>query len=528
MVLFLEVLMSIQRVKKYFVYHLCFLCMAAAILLLCSSLAQAVDCIWTAATGNWSDTSPNPWNAAEPLTTSDYAYITNGGTANITQAGEVCLTLYVGHNFGTTDTTGHVVMTGGDLTLGTAGGFYVGNRGTGTFEQSSGTVNGGAMGLKLGGLSNAFYTATGTYTLSGNATLTTGAPETIGQFGTGHFIQNGGTHKVYSFLTSTYSNMVIGQYPGDGLGNGGVGTYEMNDGTLTANQMTIGVNSGSTGQVSQAGGTVTLTSATTGINLASGVGSTGTYNLTGGTLILNVLKKGTGTANFNFGGGTLKAGATLTSSLPMNLSGIGSNPLTTYNATVDTAGKTVTLSGVLSGVGGLNKAGSGSLKLNNVNSYAGLTDVTAGTLGGSGTIPGAVIVRPDAGIAPGDPARFTVGSITFEPDSFFDVIIASDTSYDSLNVLGTLAILPDCDLNVTLDPAYVPKYCDTFDILDWGSKSGMFIPNLPALPGGLSWDLSRYQSDGIIHVVPEPGMFVLLITAGLALLGIRQYRRKEL
>ena len=68
----------------------------------------------------------------------------------------------------------------------------------------------------------------------------------------------------------------------------------------------------------------------------------------------------------------------------MTLTGTGGN------ATVDTSGYTVTLSGVLSGTvsaGGLTKKGLGTLILNGANSYVGTTDVQVGglTLGGSAT-----------------------------------------------------------------------------------------------------------------------------------------------
>ncbi len=196
-------------------------------------------------------------------------------------------------------------------------------------------------------------------------------------------------------------------------------------------------------------------------------------------------------------------------------------------AKIDTAGFNIAINSALldgGGGGGLVKSGAGNLKLNGANTYTGLTSVLGGTLGGSGTIPGPVLVAPGAGIFPGDPAQLTVGSITFEPDSFFDVFIASETSYDSLHVVGMLNIAGNDMLHVILDPAYVPKYCDTFNVLDWGQINGMFIPDLPPLPDGLTWDLSRYESDGIIHVSPEPSTIVLLLMGALMLLYWRRQR----
>jgi autotransporter-associated beta strand protein len=173
--------------------------------------------------------------------------------------------------------------------------------------------------------------------------------------------------------------------------------------------------------------------------------------------------------------------------------------------------------------GGLVKMGLGNLKLNAANTYTGLTSVLQGTLGGSGSITGAVDVASGAGIFPGDPARLNVGSVTFEPGSFLDIMIASSTSSDSLNVVGTLSIAAGDALNVLLDPAYVPAVGDSFDVLDWGSKTGDFTLNLPALSGGLTWDSSMFESSGVLTIAPEPSTIVLLVMGALML----YWRRKR-
>ena len=58
--------------------------------------AQALGTYWQGGTGNWG-TGGN-WDNGEPAS-DDNAYI-NAGTAQITQAGEVCLFLFLGENAG--------------------------------------------------------------------------------------------------------------------------------------------------------------------------------------------------------------------------------------------------------------------------------------------------------------------------------------------------------------------------------------------------------------------------------------------
>ena len=105
-------------------------------------------------------------------------------------------------------------------------------------------------------------------------------------------------------------------------------------------------------------------------------GHLGTYDLNGGLLLASSagIAQGSGSAAFNFGGGTLGANAPWSSSIYMTLTGSGGN------ATIDTTGGNIGLSGVLNGGGGLIKVGTGTLTLSGTNSYGGGTFVNAGTL----------------------------------------------------------------------------------------------------------------------------------------------------
>ncbi len=74
-----------------------------------------------------------------------------------------------------------------------------------------------------------------------------------------------------------------------------------------------------------------------------------------------------------FTGGTLQiAGANIASALPITLQSQG--------GTIDTNGNNATLSGTISGPGGLTKIGLGTLTLAGSSTYAGVTNVNVGTL----------------------------------------------------------------------------------------------------------------------------------------------------
>ena len=227
-------------------------------------------------------------------------------------------------------------------------GLGIGNTGTGLFTQSGGAITIGSLSI------GASPTGNGTYILKAG-TLSCNASEIIGEFsGTGNFTQSGGTN--------TAGTMIIGYNPG------GSGAYDLSTGQLTAYTVIVGCSG--TGTFNQFGGTNTIG----GLSLGSATGGMGTYNLNGGTLIISSIGNGSGVAAFNFGGGTLKASSGLWTTMPMTLTGIGGN------ANVDTASGDITLSGILSGPGGLNKLGTNTLTLSGTNTYAGNTTVNAGKL----------------------------------------------------------------------------------------------------------------------------------------------------
>ena len=104
---------------------------AAVLLLLAAPLVQA-DVTWNVASGDWS--SADNWSGAAVPTSGDNADIYNGGTATVTQNGEVCNSLSLGGTGG-----GTLQVTGGSLSISSSA--LVGVSGSGVFVQSGGAVS---------------------------------------------------------------------------------------------------------------------------------------------------------------------------------------------------------------------------------------------------------------------------------------------------------------------------------------------------------------------------------------------------
>jgi autotransporter-associated beta strand protein len=194
--------------------------------------------------------------------------------------------------------------------------------------------------------------------------------------GSGTVIQNGGT---FSFNPTSMPGgnlrMLIGA-------TGSATTraaYDMNAGMLNLSGCNLSVGwgneTGTTGWFNQVGGIVTNVNEIRIPTTGGGTGL-GVFTLTGGSVYIlagGIVNDGPSYA-INLGGGTVGAEANWTSSLNMTLT--GSNGPAIFN----TAANTITLSGVLSGNGGLTKLGSGTLGLSGTNTYKGDTVVNAGTL----------------------------------------------------------------------------------------------------------------------------------------------------
>lgn len=268
----------------------------------------------------------------------------------------------------------------------------VGESGNGTVNQSAGTVNASqflTLGENMG--------STGTYNISGgtlnvkNVDAVTQAL-LVGRAGTGTLNISG--NAVVNVKNGAQVQLAAGVF-------NSATTYQA---TVANNGLSTGV-----GTITQTGGTLQVDVKNGGYQsnvygaVILGVDGAGTYNLNGGTLISPVIARGHGTANFNLGGGTIKVPvfdpnnarslplSILNIDLPMNLTGTGAG-----KGTIDTNGSDMTVTGALSGTGGIAKNGAGTLTIIGSGSYAGGTDINTGTVVSSGNSLGTGTVNVGA------------------------------------------------------------------------------------------------------------------------------------
>ena len=95
---------------------------------------------------------------------------------------------------------------------------------------------------------------------------------------------------------------------------------------------------------------------------------------------------------------------------------------------------------------------------------------------------------------------FTVdGEVTLQAGSVLEIDLEDTLDYDRLDVSGAFNAGGTLDVSLTGGALLLG---DSFDILDFGSVSGVFdTVNLPGLGGGLAWDSTNLLIDGTLAVI---------------------------
>lgn len=430
----------------------------------------------------------------------------NAATLNVSGNASVTVTngwLTLGLNAGE---TGTMNVSGGTVTVSNA--LVVGEKGDGVLN-----ISGGTLKLTTNSLWGANNIGTGTVTISGSGRL-----------------------EVPSANLSVRGDHVINVEGGTFQ----VTTLNVIDSILNTNpHSTLNIKSG------------TVSAQTVNFTLMNDSSSgTGTVNLLGGTFTVsgNVQhSKTAAVAEINFGQGTYAqtGNGTWAGTLGINFNGRNTSSTADVaggKTTIDVAsGKTLTIPGVLSGVGGFQKTNTGTLVISgsSTNSFSGGVDVLNGTLKLTGSNAsalgtGAVVVGDGSAgqNAVLDLTGFTgaslkaqsleVGSngtvelkLTQAGEGFNSVLL----DFDSAALGGTL--------NLQFDPGTVLNEGPIVKIFpDSTTFEGNFASILggDAVPYGYALTFMPENQTVFLSQVPEPSAWLLLLL-GVGLCGAFQRRR---
>ncbi|WP_193211339.1 beta strand repeat-containing protein [Luteolibacter marinus] len=304
-----------------------------------------------------------------------------------------------------------------------------------------------------------------------------------------------------------------------GIGAGGNGTFNVNDGTINSSQTsgftTIGADGG-TGVVNQSGGTWTEFNKTI---LGENANGSGSYYLTGGIHQTGAIETGGGTGYFELNGGTLRAGRNESNFINATTSVVvGSS-----GGAIDTNGFDVSSNADLTGTGALAKQGGGSLNLAGAANSLGSVSVSAGTLfisGALGTTDG-VLVGAGAAIGAGDlDGGALTGDLEIAAGGLIDIsrgllLVSSGTVTFGDFGFGDIV---GFDVNSAANGTYT--LIDGDFTLDSSNIANFGEGNALDLGGGRF----AYFGEGSLTaiVVPEPSIALL---GGFGLLGLLRRRR---
>lgn len=380
-------------------------------------------------------------------------------------------------------------------------------------------------------------------TLSNSGTLNVNGTSSVG--GDGEIINgSGGYFNNYGTLTSAVGGRItdasggyLTNYGTVNLGDGS-GAFNNESGAYLTNLGTIGIGDSyfaNSGTISNSGsitivtpyaslynfGTINNSGTISNYNQFQSAGvinNSGTINLqSSGLSNLQSQFVNSGTINNS---GTIQNFSSFVNSGAINNSGTftnsgaviissGGNFTTTSNYTQ--LGGNTTVDGVLTATGGA------------------IVDIQGGSLSGSGTISGNVVV---AGILqPGDaPGTLTIDGNYEQTDTgIFDELL-SPQSQSLLDVTGDIELDPGTSLEISLLDGFDPLG-QTFDIMDFASLTGEFSNGSSFWDDSYLWSIAYEQNqiDITATQAPEPSSVLLLLMGigMMALLSLRKLRKQR-
>jgi len=376
-------------------------------------------------------------------------------------------------------------------------------------------LTGGLLSTGDLSVSGTFNFTGGTLSITGAGGLTIGSG---GQLGSVFTVQAGRNLNV-SVTATVASGALMAVDSGAGFSTGtlavnGGGEFDLNGGAATTNVITmsnLGLIRGD-GRIVASGGANALTNKSGGeIRAESGkrlqfIGNNGNnigqINLQGGTAEFSKPLTN-GAAGQIVGRGTLKVGGTgLTNQGSIALASGVTDIFGDVNNNTNSSSLGISISGNaavnfwddVTNTSGLFKVNSGS------------TATFFGWFSGNGITGNASDIHFESDISPGfSPASVTVaGNVSLGAAAKLNIELGGTqlvplARFDHVTVGGSLSL--DGTLNVSLINGFTPLTGDSFDILDWGSRSGTFANvQLADLGGRILWNSSQLYTTGTLAV----------------------------
>ncbi len=309
----------------------------------------------------------------------------------------------------------------------------------------------------------------------------------------GAFKVTGGTVNIGAIASSTAIGMIWLNKSGSQLGSTAV--FTQSGGTVNAwGGILIGASSGTF-----AGGTSAFTNSGGFLYIGSG----GSIGISRGAVFAP-------TNYFSLSGGTVGALASWISSMPMTLDTLNGN--ITFQ-TADSFGDSfnISLSGALTGPGGLYKTGGGTLQLSGANNFAGATIVSNGTLKIVTTLSpanGPVTLDGSAGSPINTVSVASAGQFwTINGDlTYTNGTPTADFNYSTFTPSSTVAPMQvsgnvnfDVAPQVTVEGSAIPT--GTYPLIKYGGAVSGVLPIPTSLPSGAGGFIMNNTSSKTISLV---------------------------